>query len=292
LTTVDLSHQPVVTGTLVALLASSSPQLESVSLSHCSGLVAADLLPLLAAPDNSLEKLHIAGFKGMNVVILRAIGRSGGRLKSLDLSYTDVTDSALAALVAIPQAEAPKADSASVRLVVSHGGQYEPLRQGETYALRVFPALQHLNLSVCRSLSDVGAAHLTDATPALRFLQLASLGRLPAHLLAREPVNPPPLARLIASLPALEKVDFEDSDATDDDVLRLLAASCARVEHVVVSGCRRLSAAGLGHVVSDCRALRVLEADGTRITDAQVKAFVEGFRAMGLSSAALSVLDS
>lgn len=228
----------------------------------------------------------------MNTTILQAIGHCGGRLKSLDLSATDVTDSALSAVVSIPRDEAPATDSPFVRWIVSRGGRNEPVKQGESYAQRVLPALQHFNLSACRLLSDVGVVHLAHATPALRFLQLAGLSRLPAHLLAREPINPPPLARLLSSLPTLEKVDLEDSDAVDDDVLRLLAASCVRVELIVLSGCRRVTAAGIGHVIVGCRELKVLEADGTRITDAQVKAFIEGVRALGVNGSALSVLDS
>lgn len=289
LTTINLSYQPAVTRTLVALLATECPSLTSISLSRCHALTGLDLLPLFVdtTSGGTLEKLHLAGLKGMDAKVLLAIGRCSGRLKSLDLSETDVTDSSLAALVEIAPDEQPPAETVSVRRVVAHGD-----RQERKHARRALFSLHHLNLSGCRSLSDAGVEHLTNTTPALRLLQLAGLGRLSAHLLAREPVNPPPLARLFADLAALQKVDLEDSDATDDDVLRLLASACVRVEHIVLSGCRRITAAGIGHVVAGCRTLKVLEADGTRITDAQVKAFLENVQTSGVTGAALSVLDS
>lgn len=160
------------------------------------------------------------------------------------------------------------------------------------YDQRSFPSLQHVNLSSCPGLTDDGLSVLAGSLPAARSLQLAALHRLPAHLLPREPESPPPLARLLSSFPLLAKVDLEEADAADDDCLRALAREGNTLEHVVVSGCRRVGGQAVAGLVEGCKALRVLEADGTRLADQGVRAFVEGARARGARHAAISVLDS
>ncbi|KAE8628453.1 hypothetical protein XENTR_v10000022 [Xenopus tropicalis] len=117
------------------------------------------------------------------------------------------------------------------------------------------PHLTELSLRPCAGLVNNAITHLVARRcKILTSLDLGSCTRVPAAS----------LAQLIEGLPRLTKLCLADTQS-DSQVLLAVGARCPRLRELDISGCRKLSAASLPHLVFSpkqgtfqCQGLRVL----------------------------------
>ncbi|GAA5979553.1 hypothetical protein JCM10908_002966 [Rhodotorula pacifica] len=259
------------------VLGAECPRLSILDVTRCACLAAAGLLhlpypppkqitpgspPLSGTSAQGLRSLKAGGLSGMNDFIVGAILERHTNLETLDVSFSRLHDDAFKSFVALP-ADAP-AESAepgpsqAVRSVQPPSGK------------RCFPALKHLCLTGCTSLTSIGLGHLEDALPNLQILEVARFG-----VRARTDG----IARLLASCPNLRKVDLEDNyELGDDAILALTPSRTSRgapnLGHLAISACPALTDEAIASVVENSPKLRVLEADGTAITDRTARTFI------------------
>ncbi|GJN87973.1 hypothetical protein Rhopal_000928-T1 [Rhodotorula paludigena] len=272
---INVRGLPAVHAYHLASLGTFCSRLTQIEVSRCPNLSAHGLLHLpypppksrLSQSDEAIERgglrsIKAAGLVAMDAdVFARILHRHPG-LEMLDVSYSaDIADYALKKAVTPPDSPSPS----SRPLSSAHNEAGSPAAGSR----RIFPALRHLNLSSCRLLSSSGLAHLAGALPNLEILELSCVGW---HF------GTDGLARLLLSVPKLRKLDLEDAAQTTDDALFALVPSAStgapNLEHLVISSCKTFTDAAIAAVVHGCTKLRVLEADGTAISDATAKAFV------------------
>ncbi|KAF2824674.1 RNI-like protein [Ophiobolus disseminans] len=119
--------------------------------------------------------------------------------------------------------------------------------------------LKHLDLTRCRSITDVGLKTLVGNVPDLEGLQVSKCGGLTDDA----------LIDLLPTVPVLTHLDLEELDSLSNEVLKTLAGSpCApHLRHLCISYCENLGDAGMLPTLKACIRLSSLEMDNTRISD-------------------------
>ncbi|GAA5857412.1 hypothetical protein JCM8547_002266 [Rhodosporidiobolus lusitaniae] len=261
-----LGH-PHVGETHLITLGANCPHLSKLDVSRCANLQGHALLRLHHPPRNSLfssesstdassklprglTTLRASGLDGLTDDIFICLLDRHEALSTLDLSYTSGTtnDGLKRAATQVPPSAPPNPT-----------------------CRRIYPSLRHLNLSGCTSTTSTGLGHLAGSFPALSILELSSLG---------SSLRTAGLARFLSSLPLLRKLDLEDADQIEDDVLRVLVnrppnSPPSPLTHLLVSSCISLTDSTFSSIVEGCPNLRVFEADGTGISERTAKRFVE-----------------
>ena len=259
------------------VLGSDCPRLAVLDVSRCACLAAAALLhlhyppprhpmegasPSGGASPGGLRTLKAAGLSGMSDFVVGAMLERHSGLETLDVSFSRLHDDAMQRFVSLPAtgSDAPASTRPS---------QTRPPPPASADK-RCFPALRHLSLTGCTSLTSSGLAHLTGAIPHVEILEIARFG-----VRARTAG----IARLLASCPKLRRIDLEDNhELGDDAILALVPSGTSRgapdLEHLIISACPALTDDAIASVATNSPKLRVLEADGTAISDRTARLFI------------------
>ena len=164
--------------------------------------------------------------------------------------------------------------------------------------------LRHLNFSSCTLLTDIAASHLAHAVPRLELFEMGGIGG---------EVREEGLIRLFKTTPWIRKVDLEDAADVGDALIDALTPDPSSpdivspalpalvdgpapqpghaLEDLIISHAIEVGNDALLALVRRCTRLRVLEADGTRISPATVKEFVKLSRERGIRDARLVAID-
>jgi F-box/leucine-rich repeat protein 2/20 len=164
--------------------------------------------------------------------------------------------------------------------------------------------LRHVNFSCCTLLTDIAASHLAHTVPRLEFFEMGGIGG---------EVREEGLVRLFKTTPWIRKIDLEDAADVGDTLMEVLTpdpsssdiASPAlpalvdgpapqpghALEDLIISHAIEVTNEAMLALMRRCTRLRVLEADGTRISPAIVKEFVKLCRERGMRDARLVAID-
>lgn len=300
-----LRGQLAVTNATCEILAGYCPELVSLDLGRCRNLTEEGIRSVATAAVARgeyipLKELRLSGLKGVNDDMMAALGRAAPFLEVLDLSYASVHNSAIEAFVSCTPEEAPKLNGIQLSSREAGRDPSDPTR----YWRRV-TRLRHLNLSSCVLLTDHACSHLAHAVPQLEFLELAGIG---------PELRDDGLVRLLGTTPRIRRLDLEDATEVTDKVLHALTPSAPppssaspaasprtsapvappepghALEHLVLSYANVESDA-LAELVRACGALRVLEADNTRMTGLVLREFVHAARRRGTPHARVVAVD-
>ena len=161
--------------------------------------------------------------------------------------------------------------------------------------------LRHVNFSCCTLLTDIAASHLAHVVPKLEFFEMGGIGA---------EVREEGLIRLFETTPWIRKVDLEDAAEVGDALIEALTPDPSSsdavapvladgpapqpghaLEDLIVSHATGITNDALLALLRRCMKLRVLEADGTRISPGTVKEFVKLSRERGTREARLVAID-
>ncbi|GAA5891898.1 hypothetical protein JCM5296_003265 [Sporobolomyces johnsonii] len=299
LTSLSLFALRMVNSSHMTTLGSTCPRLVSLNVSRCPDVPAPSLLALPYPPKPSsptgstatmssgrgLKVLKAAYLPGMDDETLVALFERHEELEVLDVSFSSQLTDGGFHRITTPPAPAPAAalDGSSARsptrrrwirpsqtpspLITTSS---VPPPAPATPEQRIFSNMRHLDLSGCSGLTSLALSHLAGSLPSLEILELS---RLTASLRVDEHV-----ARLLLSCPKLRRLDLEDASELGDEVLRALLPATdddtSPLEHLVINGCATFSDLAISDVVHACTNLRILEADGTAVTDRTSREFV------------------
>ncbi|GJP40196.1 hypothetical protein CLOM_g24473 [Closterium sp. NIES-68] len=232
-------------------------------------------LPAFKGPDHSLMaigshlprllKLRLRSVPHLTDAVVAHIAQSCRRLEELDLSFTDVTDAALAAV----------------------GGGLQ--------------ALQHLDVKHCKRVTGAGVASVAAGCPQLRVLHLGvvdvsddgltALGRHSRrleelyldygagdnHQLSREAFS-----SLAAGCRVLRVLSLRGSRQVDSSAVAGLARGCPALEVLDLHACDAVGDDGLGPAIAGCKGLRELVVTGTAVGAAGLHTFSGGLPHLAL----------
>ncbi|KAF1352984.1 RNI-like protein [Lizonia empirigonia] len=235
---VNLSGLAGATNAAMKIIASNCPRVEVLNISWCNNIDNRGLLKVVQGCPK-LRDLRAGEVRGWDDVELMNELFERNTLERLVLMNCDsLNDESLAALV---EGVDQDMDVLTDRPIV-------PPRK-----------LKHLDLTRCRTITDVGAKTLVGNVPFLEGLQLSRCGGLTDDT----------LIALLPTLPVLTHLDIEELDALSNNVLKTLAqAPCAaQLKHLCISYCETLGDSGMLPVLKACTSLISLEMDNTRISD-------------------------
>ena len=235
---VNLSGLTGATNAAMKILATHCPRVETLNISWCHNIDQRGLKRVIEGCPN-LRDLRAGEVRGWGDIDLMVELFRRNTLERLDLINCDsLSDESLAAFV---QGVDEEIDILTERPLV-------PPRK-----------LKLLNLTRCRSITDVGVKTLAHNVPLLEGLNLAKCGGLTDDT----------LTTLLPTLPVLTHLDLEELDTLTNDVLRTLAESpCAQhLQYLCISYCENLGDAGMLPVLKVCNRLISLEMDNTRASD-------------------------
>ncbi|RVD80605.1 uncharacterized protein DFL_008499 [Arthrobotrys flagrans] len=264
--------------------------LVSASLEGCS--LSRPTVHRLITNNNHLIHLNISGLEAVTNVTCKHIAESCRQLTTLDVSFcanmdargirkivescTFLTDLRAAECLGIDDESTLESifktntlerlllggcdalTDESIRILVEGiEADIDPLTDRTTAPAR---RLKHLNLSKCRGLTDLALKHLAYNVPNLEGLELSHVAELTDE----------GLSDLLPTIPKLSHLDLEEcSNVTNDVLVELSKAPCAKsLRHLQLSFCENVSDEGMIPIIKNCSALRNLELDNTRITDA------------------------
>lgn len=239
-----------------------------------------------------LRLLKASGMRDVDMRVVRDVGRAFPALRHLDFSHCkDIEDSALRELVAwFPGPFHSAADTTpqpwhrfhASLLLTSREAGFDP-GDPTKHQRHLLSHLRHLNLSGCRGLSDTGIGYLAHCVPNLEILEVASMGDG-----MRSGIGDEGLVRLFQTTKKIRRIDLEDAMDITDHTLDVLTPPSSdrrrgeereletgdRLEHLVVSFAMELSPEAFTRLIRGCKALKVLEADNTRISSGVIREFV------------------
>ena len=111
--------------------------------------------------------------------------------------------------------------------------------------------LEIIDLRMCGEVSGSGVTALARVCPLLTDLRLRGLRN----------IDDATMETLGTSCPRLTALDASGASCTDEGI-RSLAAGCPLLEHVQLSGCKRVSNPGVEALAARCAGLRVLDLQG------------------------------
>jgi F-box/leucine-rich repeat protein 2/20 len=235
---VNLSGLAGATNAAMKILASNCPKVEVLNISWCTGIDNRGLRKVIEGCPK-LRDLRAGEVRGWEDVDMMNELFKRNTLERLVLMNCDsLNDDSLAALI---EGVDQEVDVLTDRPIV-------PPRK-----------LKHLDLTRCRSITDVGVKTLVGNVPDLEGLQLSKCGG----------TTDDALTSLLPTLPLLTHLDIEELDTLSNAVLKTLAESpCApHLKHLCISYCENLGDAGMLPVLKACSRLSSLEMDNTRISD-------------------------
>ena len=164
--------------------------------------------------------------------------------------------------------------------------------------------LRHVNLSSCTLLTDIAASNLAHTVPRLEIFEIGGIGG---------DVREGGLIKLFKTTPWIRKIDLEDASEVGDALINVLTPDPLSsdigspslpalvdgpapqpghaLEDLIISHAIGVGNDALVALMRNCTRLRVLEADGTRISPATVKEFVKLSRERGMRDARLVAID-
>ncbi|GAA5902021.1 uncharacterized protein JCM6883_000468 [Sporobolomyces salmoneus] len=241
---IDLFALYQVRSSHLEILASRCEHLESLNVSRCRNLPASSLLVLCdnPPPRRRLKSLFISALPGMTNDILVELWTNLPALSSLDISFSPHLT-----------------DDAFKRLTTDHA----------------YPSLRSLNLAGCTSLTSLSLSYFVvnrtiPSTSLLPSLEQLELSRLSPSFDAGDHLS----SFLESVRPTLKKLDLEDGINLTDSVLQSLKGSNSRLETLLLNSCSRFTDEAILEVVRECKRLKVLEVDGTEVSDSTAKEFV------------------
>ncbi|KAI9737716.1 MAG: hypothetical protein M1818_005720 [Claussenomyces sp. TS43310] len=236
---VNLTGLVAVNNQTCKIIARSCPQLESLNVSWCTHMDAQGIKTVI----NGCPKLRdlrageIRGFGAHDVA--ESIFHAGGLERLVLSGCSDIDDNALQIMV---NGIDPQLDILEDRPIV-------PPRK-----------FRHLDLSRCHLLTERGLKALAHNVPNLQGLQLSGCTEL----------TDAALEGLLATTPRLTHLDLEElSNLTNSLLSEHLAKSpCAgRLEQLSISYCENIGDSGVLPVIKECKNLRNIDMDNTRISD-------------------------
>jgi len=239
LTHLNLTGLAAVTNVTCKTIARVCPQLEMLNISWCKEMNARGVKTIVEGC-HKLKDLRAGQVKGFGDRSTAEAIFETNNLERLVLSgCTELGDAALQIMM---QGTDPEIDILTTRPIV-------PPRK-----------LHHLDLSGCTRLSSRGVKSLGYVLPDLQGLQLTGISGLTDAAL--EPI--------LASTPRLTHLDVEDITGLTNAFLsqHLAKAPCApTLEHLSVSNCENIGDSGMLPVIRNCRRLKTVLMDNTRISD-------------------------
>lgn len=256
---VNLSGLTTVSNSTMRIIAQHCPNLTLLNISWCSNVDAKGLGCVVHACPR-LADLRAGEVRGFDdEPLLAALFRHNALERLVLPNCASLTDASLRTLFTGPS---PDLDCITQRALV-------PPR-----------ALRHLDLSRCSALTAAGLAHLAHNVPHLEGLQLSK-----CHELTDAALIP-----LAPTLLALTHLDLEECDRLTDAALVTLSRSPARatLQHLSVSYCDALGDAGMLPLLRECRQLRSLDLDNTRVSDLVLVEATAMVRARNAAAAAMT----
>lgn len=235
---VNLSGLAGATNAAMKIIASNCPRVEVLNISWCNNIDNRGIKKVVQGCPK-LRELKAGEVRGWDDVELMTELFKRNTLERLVLMNCDsLNDESLAALI---EGVGEEVDVLTDRPIV-------PPRR-----------LKHLDLTRCRSITDVGLKTLVGNVPDLEGLQVSKCGGLTDDA----------LIDLLPTMPVLTHLDFEELDSLTNEVLKSLAESpCAsHLRHLCISYCENLGDAGMLPTIKACTRLSSLEMDNTRISD-------------------------
>lgn len=236
---VNLTGLVAVNNQTCKVIARACPQLESFNVSWCTHMDARGIKTIL----NNCHRLRdlrageIRGFAAEDVAESIFLADN---LERLVLSgCSDINDTALQIMVTGIN---PPMD------ILEHRAIVPPRR------------FRHLDLSRCSLLTADGLQVLAHNVPHLEGLQLSGCTELTDSA----------LEGILATAPRLTHLDLEELSQLTNTLLseHLAKAPCARhLEYLSISYCENLGDAGMLPVIKECKSLRNMDMDNTRISD-------------------------
>ncbi|KAG9198756.1 hypothetical protein G6514_009620 [Epicoccum nigrum] len=256
---INLSGLAGATNSAMKIIATNCPRVEVLNISWCSNIDNKGLSKVIQGCPK-LRDLRAGEVRGWDDVELMNELFTRNTLERLVLMNCDsLNDESLAALI---EGVDQEVDLLTDRPIV-------PPRN-----------LKHLDLTRCRTITDVGAKTLVGNVPFLEGLQLSKCGGLTDDT----------LTSLFPTVPVLTHLDMEELDNLSNDVLKALAESpcAAHLKHLCISYCEHLGDSGMLPVLKTCTSLKSLEMDNTRISDLVLTEAAASMRARNRLARALS----
>jgi F-box and leucine-rich repeat protein 2/20 len=235
---VNLSGLANATNAAMKIIASNCPRVEVLNISWCNNIDNRGLKKVVQGCPR-LRDLKAGEVRGWDDVDLMVELFKRNTLEHLVLMNCDsLSDESLTALI---QGVDEEVDVLTDRPIV-------PPRK-----------LKHLDLTRCRSITDVGLKSMVNNLPFLEGLQVSKCGGLTDDA----------LIALLPTMPILTHLDMEELDGLTNEVLKSLAASpfAPHLRHLCISYCENLGDAGMLPVLKACSKLVSLEMDNTRVSD-------------------------
>lgn len=235
---VNLSGMDGVNNQTMKIIAQNCPKLELLNISWCKNVDSEGLIKVVQGCEllKDLRAGEVQGF-GDEALLLEIYNRN--TIERLILQNCDsVSDSSFKVLF----------EGIDVEVDIFTGRPAVLPRR-----------LRHLDISRCRNLSDVGVGYMAGNVPFLEGLQLSKCHSLTDNA----------LISLLPTLPSLTHLDLEEVDALTNACLQELARSPCRhtLKHLNISYCEELGDVGMLPVIQQCKQLRNLDLDNTRISD-------------------------
>jgi len=235
---INLSNLDGVNNSTLEVIANACPQVELLNICWCANVDSRGLLkvvkncPLL----KDLRAGEVRGFDDEDLLL--EMYRSNNIERLVMQNCTSLTDSSLKILFEGTDAE----------IDILTGRPVVPPR-----------TLRHLDVSRCQFISDEGIAYMVGNVPFLEGLQLSKCYGL----------TDAALVPLFPTLSSLTHLDLEELDALTNQSIQELAKSPCRhtLKHLNISYCEQLGDVGMLPVVKECKQLRNLDLDNTRISD-------------------------
>ncbi|GJJ09658.1 hypothetical protein Clacol_003882 [Clathrus columnatus] len=271
-----------------------------------------------------LKILFASGICGINPDVVFTLARFAQSLEMLDLSYSDILDEGIGALVwwdegmeedgisgshrkvevtAREMGIDPRSTTSFTLLSPSHHFSLTPTPTG-TYFKRI-TTLRHLNLSFTH-ITDKACILLAHSVPKLECIELAGIGGS---------LQEEGLVKLFETTPFIRRIDLEDANRVGNAVLRALTPFVDRrspelftmdslsatspaapqpgslLEHLILSYAQNITNSALLLLINSCTRLTTLEVDNTRISGSVVRSFVEIMRTRGTRNAKIAAMD-
>ncbi|ODQ50842.1 RNI-like protein [Saitoella complicata NRRL Y-17804] len=230
----DVSTLNCVTNSTCQQIALACPRLETIDLSWCSNVDARGVQRLLQGC-SQIKSLAICECTGFNQPRAMLALHDCETLERLHMSgCTDLSDDSIKVLM-------------------------EGLDE-DNYDLPPPKRLTHLNLSRCKDLTDAALRYMAGPFANLKKLEMANLPSITDN----------GLCVLLGTLPSLTHLDLENCAQLTDRTLSVLAmAPCApQLKHLQLSYCEQVTDVGVGAILQECAALKQLDLDNTKITNA------------------------
>lgn len=240
---INVSGLPAITNAALKIIGQHCPKLELLNITWCQNVDTRGIKRVLEGCPN-LKDLRAGEVRGWDDVSFSLELFRQNKLERLVLTNCkSLTDDSLAALVTgkIPDGNEPDMDWLTGRYIC-------PPR-----------VMRHLDLTKCKSITDVGFKLLAHNFPFLEGLQISKCTNLSESV----------LTEVIPTFPMLTHLDVEELDALSNNTLQAIATSAAAstLRHISISYCEAVTDTGMVPFLKACTNLEQVDMDNTRISD-------------------------